>query len=80
MSRDVRQLSEPFGYRLSVRPLVEWAANGFRATIQDMGRDHGGLHVLMPEQFLHGPNIVSSFQQMRGKRVAARISTLLIIR
>src|SRR5712671_149913 len=54
----------------SVRLLVEWAANGFRATIQDMGIDHGGLHVLMPEQFLHGPNIVSGFQQMRRKRVA----------
>ena len=47
--------------------LVERAANGFRATIQDMGINHGGLHVLMPEQFLHGPNIVSGFKQMRGK-------------
>jgi hypothetical protein len=65
---------------LFVRLLVEWAAHGFRTTIQDMGIDHGGLHVLMPEQFLHGPNIVAGFQQMRGKRVAERISTLLIIR
>jgi len=54
---------------LFVRLLVEWAAHGFRTTIQDMGIDHGGLHVLMPEQFLHGPNIVAGFQQMRGKRV-----------
>jgi hypothetical protein len=54
----------------SVRLLVEWAAHGFRATIQDMSRDHGGLHVLMPEQFLHGPNIVAGFQQLRGERVA----------
>src|SRR4030095_11132121 len=49
--------------------LVEWAANGFRTTIQDMGIDHGGLHVLMPEQFLHGPNIVAGFQQLRSERV-----------
>jgi hypothetical protein len=45
-----------------------------------MGIDHGGLHVLMPEQFLYGPNIVASFQQLRGKRVPEGISTLLIIR
>ena len=29
----------------------------------------------MPEQFLHGPNIVAGFQQMRGKRVAQRMTT-----
>jgi hypothetical protein len=48
--------------RAGGRLLVEWATNGFRATIQDMGIDHGGLHVSMPEQFLHGPNIVAGFQ------------------
>jgi hypothetical protein len=46
----------------SVRLLVEWAANSFCTTIQDMGIDHRGLHVLMPEQFLDGANIVSGFQ------------------
>ena len=45
-----------------------------------MGIDHGGLHVLMPEQFLYGPNIVAGFQPLRGERVPERISTLLIIR
>ena len=45
-----------------VRLLVKWAAHGFRTTIQDMGIDHGGLHVLMPEQFLYGANIVAGFQ------------------
>ena len=63
-----------------VRLLVEWAAHGFRATIQDMSIDHGGLHVLMSEQFLHGPNIVAGFQQLCGERVPERISTLLIMR
>ncbi len=53
-----------------VRLLVEWAANGFRATIQDMGIDHGGLHILVPEQCLHGPNIIPGFEQVRGKRMA----------
>src|SRR5262245_18466566 len=62
-----------------IRLLVEWAANGFRATIQDMGIDHGGLHVLMPEQFLHGPNIVCRLLQLSGERVPTLIDTLLII-
>ena len=57
-----------------VRLLVEWATNGFRTTIQDMGIDHGSLHVLMPEQFLHGSNIVSGFQQLHGKRVAEGVT------
>ena len=64
----------------SVRLLVEWAAHGFGPSIEDMGIDHGGLHVLMSEQFLHGPNIVAGFQQLCGERVPERISTLLIIR
>ena len=64
----MKPLPDPFGDRLSVR-LVEWAANSFRTTIQDMGIDHGGLHVSMPEQFLHGPHIVAGFQQLRGERV-----------
>ena len=63
-----------------IRLLVEWAANGFRATIEDMSVDHGGLYILVPEQFLHGPNIVTGFQQLRGERVPEGISTLLIIR
>ena len=36
--------------------------------------DHGGLHVLVPEQFLHGPNIVAGFQQLRGERVPERMA------
>jgi len=50
--------------------LVEGAAHGLCATIEDMGVDHRGLHILVPEQCLHGPNIVAGFQQRRGERVA----------
>ena len=57
-----------------VRLLVEWAAHGFRATIEDMSVDHGGLHVLMPEQCLHGPNIIAGFQQLRSERVPERMA------
>ncbi len=45
-----------------------------------MGIDHRRTDVLVPEQFLHGADIVPGFQQMGGKRMAERISTLLIIR
>ena len=62
---------------LFVRLLVEWAANGFGTTIQDMGINHCGLHVLMPEQFLHGPNIVAGFQQVTGKTMAERVDIVL---
>src|SRR5439155_8459764 len=57
-----------------VRVLVEWATHGFRATIEQMSVDHGGLHVLVPEQFLHSPNIVAGFQQLRGERVPERMA------
>lgn len=46
----------------SVWLLIEWATHGFRTTIQDMGIDPRGLHVLMPEQFLNSANIVTGFQ------------------
>ncbi len=34
-----------------------------------MGVDHGCLHILMSENFLDGPNIVTILQQVRSKRV-----------
>ena len=34
-----------------------------------MGVDHGGLEILVPQQFLNRPNIVPLLQQVRGKAV-----------
>ena len=34
------------------------------------GYNHGGGNVRMPQQLLHGANIVSARQQMRGKTMA----------
>jgi hypothetical protein len=48
--------------------------------LQHMRVDHGRTDVLVPQEFLHGANVVPCFEEMRGKRVAARISTLHILR
>jgi hypothetical protein len=45
-----------------------------------MGIDHRGGDIDMSEEFLHRPDVITIRQQMRGKRMAERISTLLIIR
>jgi hypothetical protein len=38
---------------------IERAADGEAAFAQDVGIDHGGFDVLMPEKFLDGPDIVA---------------------
>ena len=34
-----------------------------------MGVNHGGLHVLVAEKFLHRSDVVSTFQELRGERM-----------
>lgn len=34
-----------------------------------MGVNHGGFHVLVPEKFLNGPDVVAAFQELRGERM-----------
>ena len=48
--------------------------------LQHVRIDHRRTDVLVPQEFLHGPAIVAVLQQVRGKAVSERISTLLIIR
>ena len=38
--------------------------------IEHMGVDHGGRHIGMAQQGLHGTDIVIGFQQMSGKAVS----------
>jgi hypothetical protein len=47
---------------------VRWAPHAKR-TIQHMRVHHRRPHIRMPEQFLHGSNVVPRLQQVRGKRV-----------
>ena len=48
--------------------------------VEYMGIDHRRPDVLVTEQFLHRADVISGFQQLRGKRVPEGISTLLSIR
>jgi len=49
--------------------LIEGTARGQPASIEDVGIDHRGLHVLMPQQFLHRPDVITMREQMRGNAV-----------
>src|SRR5690606_28473096 len=39
------------------------------ATVEHMGIDLRGLYIRVAKQLLHGANILTAFQQMRGKRM-----------
>ena len=38
-----------------------------------MGVDHGGLHIAVAQQFLHGADIVAIFQQVRRETAPERV-------
>jgi len=48
---------------------VEGAADGQAASIEDVSVNHRRFHILMPEQFLHGADIVAILQQVGGETV-----------
>lgn len=50
------------------------AANHGRPTVEDVGINHGRLHVVMAQKLLHRPNIAVPFQQMRFQRVPERMA------
>jgi hypothetical protein len=43
--------------------------NSLTAAIQDMGIDHRGTDISVPQELLNGPDVVSIFQQMCGEEV-----------
>jgi hypothetical protein len=45
-----------------------------RPTVEDMDVNHRRLHVFMPHEFLHCPNIVTAFQQVGCKRMPKRMA------
>ena len=49
---------------------VKWAMDPTSSTLQHMGIDHGGTHVLVSQEFLHRTDIVAVLQQMGGETVA----------
>ena len=59
---------------------VKGAVDPTSSLLQHMGIDHRCTHVLVPQEFLHGANVVALLQEVSRKAMAERISTLLIIR
>ena len=52
----------------SLQP-VGWTPDAERATIQDVGIDHGRADVRVTEQFLDGANVVPILEQMCRERM-----------
>jgi len=42
-------------------------------TLKHVGVDHGGLHILVTEQFLDGPNVIAILQKVGGEGMAKRV-------
>lgn len=57
------------------RDLLEWALNATAATIQNMRVNHRCPDVLVAEQFLYGPDVVSRGQQVSRERMAKCVRT-----
>jgi hypothetical protein len=49
---------------------IRGAAHTGRAPAEDMGVDHGGGHVSVPQELLDGPDVLAVLQQMRGEPVS----------
>jgi hypothetical protein len=56
---------------------IERTADAFATPLQHMGIDHGGADILVPQQFLHGANVITCFEQMSHKAMAQRVTTAL---
>src|SRR5262249_10570681 len=52
---------------------VHRALDSLPAAVQNMGVNHSCAHVAVPEQFLHGPDVVPILQQMSCKRMPKRV-------
>ncbi len=46
---------------------IHWTADTQRPSVEDVQVCHRRAHVLMQEQFLHGANVVTVFEQVRRK-------------
>ena len=56
------------------RKCVEGTPHAEATAVEDVGVDHRRGNTSMAKQFLDSANIVASFEQVRGKRVAKRMT------
>ena len=54
---------------------IERTAHGEAAFAQDVCVYHGGLDVLVPKEFLDGPDIIAILQQVGGETVSEGVTT-----
>jgi hypothetical protein len=46
--------------------IVQWAADGETAPVEDVSINHGGFDILVAEEFLDGADVVAIFEQVSG--------------
>lgn len=56
------------------RPLVEGAAHGEGASVEDVGVDHCGGDVAVAQELLDGADVVARFEQVRSEAVAKGVA------
>jgi hypothetical protein len=54
---------------------VQWAAHRLGTTVEHVGVDHGGLDILVTEELLDSPDIVTILKQMGGEAVAEGVGS-----
>jgi len=54
---------------ISPLQIVHGTLDAFAAPVKYINVNHGGLHVLLAQDFLHGPNVEAAIQDLRGKRM-----------
>jgi hypothetical protein len=59
--------------------MIEWTSYTSAASIQNVCVDHCRSHVVMTQQFLDGPDVVTVFQQVCSKAVTERMTTAISI-
>jgi hypothetical protein len=61
-------------YLNSSRDPVYGAHDSAPTAIQDVGVDHGRLHVRVAEEFLHRPDVIAGLEQMSRERMSQRMN------
>jgi hypothetical protein len=54
---------------------VQWTAHGHSTALQNVGVDHGRAHVLVPQKFLHGADIVAVLQEVGSEGMTEGVAS-----
>lgn len=67
----------------AVRPIagglqIERAAYRYTGCVEHVGVDHGRRYIRMPEEFLHGTDVIAGFEQMGREGMTQRMTVHLL--